>query len=324
MLKMKSCAVLIAFLLAGCDNNSNKNFTENSNANAEAKIDSKAQEDVSLIYESFEEGGWNAASPRGFTPGLNADLEKTFMFNQHQGKHAFKIESEIVREGRHAAKLIWRHENPQAYNGDKNKLDNVDRKAMFHGFKTEKVKGAEAWYGFSFYFPSEGTKDELNDWLFFQIHGSADKRLNEHSRNPPFSLTLTRDGLRGNWKWDPYELSPTRNGDGTEHFEIPGSKNDYLDRWVDFVLHVKVDYSDEKSGFIELWVDAKKVLNKHNVQFGYNDDKGIYPSWGMYFNGDLGVMKNDHFLYLDAIRMTDDVNAKYEHVAPVKAVTNIK
>jgi len=269
-----------------------------------------------IIAESFENGGWNAPSARGFTPGLKTDIPANFMFNQHQGDHAFKLENTIVRSGKHAAKLVWHHTNPAAYNGNKNKVDNVDRKAMFHGFKTREVMDAHAWYGFSFYFPSDGTADELNPWLFFQIHGSADKKLQEHSRNPPFSITMDKDGLHGSWKWDPDKLSKTRTGKGTEYYRIPGAKENYLDRWVDFVVHVKVDYSDAKTGIVEMWVDGKKVLNQHNTRFGYNDDKGIYPSWGMYFNSDLSVMKNDHYLYLDAIRTTDNPNATYEDVAP--------
>lgn len=289
---------------------------KNVTADTTTNNDQPTKRDISIISESFENGGWNAASPRGFTPGLNQNLQKNFMFNQLQGDHAFILEDKIVRDGKYAAKLVWKHKNPAAYNGKKDKIDNVDRKAMFHGFKTKKVMGAEAWYGFSLYFPSEGTKNEPNDWLFFQIHGSADKRLKEHSRNPPFSLTLDKKGMKGNWKWDPYELSPTRHGDGTKHFRIPGKKADYLDKWVDFVLHVKVDYSESKNGLLELWVDGKKVLNEHKIQFGYNDDKGIYPSWGLYFNGNLNVMKNDHYLYLDAMKMTDDENATYNDVAP--------
>lgn len=270
-----------------------------------------------VITESFEGGGWNAPHARGFTPGLKASLDKNFMFNQHQGEHAFVLEDEIVRNGKYSAKLLWHHENPASYNGKKDKIDNVDRKAMFHGFKTKEVMGAEAWYGFSFYFPSDGTENELNDWLFFQIHGSADKRLKEHSRNPPFSITMDKDGLHGSWKWDPDELSQTRTGKGTEYYRIPGAKSGYLDRWVDFVLRVKVDYSDAKTGLIELWVDGEKVLNEHDIQFGYNDDKGIYPSWGMYFNGDLSVMNHDHYLYLDEVRMTDAADATYDQVAPL-------
>lgn len=272
--------------------------------------------DIYKVNESFENGGWNAASPRGFTPGLDKSLPKEFMFNQLQGEHAFVLEDEIVRSGKYSAKLVWKHENPAAFNGNKKKLDNVDRKAMFHGFKTDKVMGAEAWFGFSFYFPSDGTQNELNSWLFFQIHGSADKKLKEASRNPPFSITLKKDGLVGSWKWDPDKLSTTRKGKGTKHFSIPGAKSEYLDRWVDFVLRMKVDYSSTKTGLLELWIDGKKVLSEHNIQVGYNDDKGIYPSWGMYFNGDLSVMKNDHYLYLDEIKMTTDPSATYEDVAP--------
>ena len=273
---------------------------------------------ITILYESFESGGWNAENPLGFTPGLKVDLEKKFMFNQHQGEHSFVLENSIVRDGKHSAKLVWHHQSPEVYNGDPKVLDNVDRKAMFHGYKSKKVMGAEAWYGFSFYFPREGTATEPNEWLFFQLHGSADKHLNEQSRNPPFSLTLTKDGLRGSWKWDPDEKSITRTGKGTQKYSIPGEKSAYLDRWVDFVLHVKVDYSDAKTGLLELWIDGKKVLNKHNIQIGYNDTKGIYPSWGMYFNGDLSVMKNDHYLYLDEIKMTYEVGANYEDVAPNK------
>lgn len=279
-------------------------------------VQQSGESKVSIVAESFENGGWNAAHARGFTPGLNPDLPKNFMFNQHQGDHAFVLEDTIVRDGKYSAKLVWHHTNPAAYNKNKDKIDNVDRKAMFHGYKTKKVMGAEAWYGFSFYFPKEGTKNEKNDWLFFQIHGSADKRLKEHSRNPPFSLTMDEQGMKGNWKWDANELSPTRTGDGTKHFRLPGKKSDYLDRWVDFVLRVKVDYSEAKTGFLELWLDGKKVLDEQNIQFGYNDDKGIYPSWGMYFNGNLSVMKNDHYLYLDAIKMSDDENATYADIAP--------
>jgi hypothetical protein len=301
MNNMKLPVVALTSILAGCTP---------TNINPQVEINGE------VITESFENGGWNAPHARGFTPGMNKDLPANFMFNQHQGEHSFVLDDEVVRSGNYSAKLVWHHENPAAYNGDENKVDNVDRKAMFHGFKTQKVMGAEAWYGFSFHFPSEGTQAEVNDWLFFQIHGSADKRLNEHSRNPPFSITMDEQGLRGSWKWDPDEKSITRTGKGTQAYRIAGEKSQYLDRWVDFVVHVKVDYSEAKTGLIELWIDGKKVLNEHNIQFGYNDDKGIYPSWGMYFNGDLSVMKHDHYLYLDEVRMTDASNASYEDVAP--------
>ncbi|CAM3971463.1 MULTISPECIES: heparin lyase I family protein [Pseudoalteromonas] len=320
MKKLALYAVSITILATGCANDIQ--LAKTATVVSEESTTSVSQKmppvvlDGKLIYESFENGGWNAPGARGFTPGLIESLPKNFMFNQHQGEHSFVLERKIVRGGKYAAKLVWHHENPAAYNGKEDKIDNVDRKAMFHGYKTKKVMGAHAWYGFSFYFPGEGTKNEDNHWLFFQIHGSADKRLKEHSRNPPFYISLDKNGLYGGYKWDPDEKSTTRKGKGTKNYRIPGAKSQYLDRWVDFVVHTKVDYSDAKTGVVELWVDGKKVLNEQNVQFGYNDDKGIYPSWGMYFNGDLSVMNHDHFLYLDEIRMTDEENANYKDVAP--------
>ena len=277
---------------------------------------SVSAEPVYKVDESFERKGWNAELPLGFVPGIDKTLPKNFMFNQLQGDHAFSLEDKIVRSGNYSAKLFWKHQNPAKYNGKKSVVDNVDRKAMFNGFKTDQVMGAEAWFGFSMYFPKDGTQNEANNWLFFQIHGSADKRLKEHSRNPPFSLTLKEDGMQGSWKWDPDEKSQTRTGKGTQYYNIPGPKSNYLDRWVDFVLRIKIDYSEAKTGILELWIDGKKVLNEHNIQIGYNDDKGIYPSWGMYFNGNLDVMKHDHYLFLDTIKMADFPGANYEHVAP--------
>ena len=318
MQKSKKLIFATTLVMTSCSYNSNliaSNPTQaKSTANSTAVVPVNINGEV--ITESFENGGWNAPHARGFTPGRDKTLPSNFMFNQHQGEHSFVLEDNVVRSGKYAAKLVWHHVNPAAYNGKPTKVDNVDRKAMFHGFKTKDVMGAEAWYGFSFYFPSEGTKTEPNDWLFFQIHGSADKRLKEHSRNPPFSITMDDQGLKGSWKWDPDEKSITRTGKGTEYYRIPGAKSNYLDRWVDFVVHVKVDYSEAKTGVVELWVDGKKVLNKHNIQFGYNDDNGIYPSWGMYFNGDLSVMQHDHYLYLDEVRMTDAPGATYQDVVP--------
>ncbi|GEA07988.1 hypothetical protein KUL42_27490 [Alteromonas sp. KUL42] len=77
--------------------------------------------DATLFHESFENGGWNAASPRGFTPGLDNSLAKNFMFNQLQTDSAFSLEQSIVRSGDYSAKLYWKHKTPASYNGDPQK-----------------------------------------------------------------------------------------------------------------------------------------------------------------------------------------------------------
>jgi len=266
--------------------------------------------------ESFEGQGWNAKDARGFTPGLKQSLNPEFAFNQLQGNHSFVIEKNIVRNGKYSAKLVWKHTNPAQYNGNVSKVDNVDRKAMFHGFKTSKVKGAHAWYGFSVYFPKEGTQEEDNPWLFFQIHSSQDHQYpTETGRNPPFSIRLNKNGFVGRWKWDPEKISDGKKTQGETPFVVPVKKEDYLDRWVDFVLHVRFDYSNEKNGIVELWIDGEKVIDEKNTRIGYNDDKGLYPSWGMYWNSDLSVMKHDHYLYMDELRNVNGT-ATYADVAP--------
>lgn len=264
-------------------------------------------------YESFEGRGWNARDPRGFTPGLRTSLRPTFMFNQLQGQHSFAIERNIVRSGQFSGRLSWRHDNPGQYNGDINVVDNTDRKAMFHGFKTSSVQGIDAWYGFSIYFPRDGTREESNDWLFFQLHASAD--AGEVGRIPPFAISLNRDGFSGGWRWDSRRISPGTRGEGEREYLIPARKVDYLDRWVDFVVHVRFDYSSARNGILEMWIDGERKLNQRNIQIGYNDENGIYPSWGTYFNDNLDVMNNDHYLYLDELRVVHG-RANYHDVVP--------
>ncbi|KMT67039.1 heparin lyase I family protein [Catenovulum maritimum] len=270
--------------------------------------------------ESFEGGGWNAGTIRDhlYSPGLDKSLPKNFRFVQFQGPHSFVAENTITRLGNYSAKLHWKHGDPGKWNGDVNKIDNEDRKAMFHG-KNVSSHSATAWYGFSIYFPSDEMVLTGNqNPLFFQLHGAPDTTPEgkEPGRQPPIALTVDSDSFNVGYGWDARKFNTNTAGQGRGMFNVPVNfSQDYQDRWVDFVLQVSANPL-EKKGYINLWIDGIQVLSESNLQIGYNDDKGLYPSWGWYQTGDNAYRTADAIMYMDEFRHVEAADADYYDVAP--------
>ncbi|WP_016957725.1 heparin lyase I family protein [Catenovulum agarivorans] len=268
------------------------------------------------VNESFEGGGWNAISTPGtYQPGLDTSLPKSFAFGQMQGPHSFFAEPTLTRFGNYSAKLHWVHGDPAKWNGDPKVLDNVDRKAMFHGRNASSIL-ATLWYGFSVYFPKDGTKLSGSEQaLFFQIHGAADRADGEPSRIPPLALNIATEGFNVGYSWDSAKLSTSTQGEGNESFNVAVDFADYQDRWVDVVIQVKTDPFEPK-GFIKIWFDGVQMVDRQNIQIGYNDDKGLYPSWGWYLWGSNSERSYDAILYMDELRQVEGADVSYYDAAP--------
>ncbi len=268
-----------------------------------------------LMDESFEGGGWNAGTifPDTYTPGRDTNLPKRFRFTQFQGPHAFEAETNIARLGNYSAKLHWRHDNPGQWNGDPNKIVNNDRKAMFHG-RTASGHTATTWYGFSVYFPSNGvTITDSQNPLIFQLHGSPDK--GEPGRQPPIAVTVDKDALNVGYGWDAREFNTNTAGQGRGKFSVPMKFSENQDRWIDIVLQVSTNPLEPK-GFVKLWVDGIQVLHEQDLQIGYNDGRGMYPSWGWYQIGNNVNRITDATMYMDEFRHAESADAGYYDVAP--------
>ncbi len=268
------------------------------------------------LYETFAGGGWNAGN-NSFSehrPGLNESLPPNFKFHQMQGPHSFKAETNIVRVGKYSAKLHWMHDDPGQWNFSPKKIDNPDRKAMFHGPNASNHL-ATVWYGFSAYFPAGSTMlNEGQEALFFQIHGARDGK-NEPNRVPPVALNISSKGFTYSHSWDASKYSKSTGGEGQLKYDLPAKLSDYQDRWVDFVLQVRTDPYKE-DGFLKIWMDGKLMVDRTNIKVGYNDDKGFYPSFGWYLWGSNAFREHDMIMYLDEIRQVEGPDANYYDVAP--------
>ena len=258
-----------------------------------------------MMQEGFEGGGWNAGNSdfSEHKPGLDKTLEPSFKFHQMQGPHSFAADTKVVRAGQYSAKLLWKHDKPGQWNFSADKIDNPDRKAMFHGPNVSHHL-AEALYEFSVYFPSKSTQlSSGQEALFFQIHGARDGK-SEPNRVPPVALNITANGLSYSHSWDAAKVSTSSGGEGQKKYHLSANLADYQDRWLDVTIHLKTNPYEEK-GFLKIWLDGKQMVNLTNVTIGYNDTKGFYPSYGWYLWGKNAFRDQDMTMYLDEIRQIE-------------------
>ncbi|GEM_PF-6669655 len=94
------------------------------------------------------------------------------------------------------------------------------------------------------------------------------------------------------------------------------SKPYQLNQWYDFVLHYK--YTLNNTGFIEIWLDGNKIVDKHNTPTVYKFDlcgeprvPRQYQKIGMYY----GTGNQGGEILYDAFRIGNE-NSNYEEVAP--------
>ncbi len=268
-----------------------------------------------LFGEGFESGCWDVTNPGPDHESKCPGRGSLWKHAQLQGPHAICFVNDTVRSGIYAVRFKWLHGNPAGWDSDPERVSNTEKKAMLHAPGVKHNAGSERWYGFSMYFPSLGMKKDRYRRLVFQLHATPDHDLDEPWRQPPAAMNLSNEGLTADWTWDSVKVSPGNENimRNRTSIEIPGTWEDFIDRWVDFVWHVKVDVSSEMKGFVEIWVDGEKVADYHGIRFGYNDEIGLYPSYGLYWYQGKGEF--DHWIYVDEIRIGDE-SCSYADVAP--------
>ena len=134
--------------------------------------------------------------------------------------------------------------------------------------------GSEYWIGFAVFLPSAWQKDPSGTEILWQLHGRPDS--GESWRNPPMSLSTDGEYWFFTRKWSSLKLIKTKSDRMTSRTVLGRVEKD---KWVEFVFHIKISYSDD--GLIEIWVNGekRKAMRGGNT---YNDDVGPYMKFGIY------------------------------------------
>lgn len=163
-----------------------------------------------------------------------------------------RIVGDPVRQGQYAVRVtVKQGDNPISSSGNRNELvyNAIDR------------EGSEYYYKWSTMFAN----DYPSDWrwqVFTQWHS-----LSDTGGSPPIEFDvygeniILMSGPAENVLWS----APLKRG-----------------RWHDFIFHVKWSTSSSV-GFVELYYDGNKVLNKTHVATGHN----VYLKQGLYRSADI-------------------------------------
>ncbi len=169
--------------------------------------------------------------------------------------------------------------------------------SAYHLFKA-KMRQAY-WYGFSMYIPKDlpthNNRLVLGQWHAIRDPGEVYRSpvLSQRYQNGLFRVTVCHGPVKI------YTKNPCKK------IVIYKDKNYTRGVWHDFIYHVRWSYQDD--GFVELWIDGKKVTD-YRGPTNYNDDTGPYFKYGIYRND----TKETYVVYFDEYRRGNS----YEEVDP--------
>ncbi|WP_127501034.1 polysaccharide lyase [Actinoplanes solisilvae] len=146
-------------------------------------------------------------------------------------------------------------------------------------------RGAERWYAFSFYLPSDWARDRTPEILAqFHQHYQLDGE-------PPLAIAISD----GEW-----ELQTARDG----HSDVTRVGAYRTGAWTDWLVHAR--WTPDRTGILQIWRDGKPVPGFGNRRGPntYRSKYGIYLKVGLYkWAWSSGT--NRRVMYLDELRIAD-------------------
>jgi hypothetical protein len=271
-----------------------------------------------LVFEdTFESGVWHAEKFSGKSGGSGPAGVK-WKQSQMQGDYSGRVTTvgepgePAPRSGRHAMRFEWRTDG--VAKDAQGHIDNNLKKAHLNGFHAEGLR--DQWYGFSIYFPKDGMAADSFPEVIAQWHELPDFAEGETWRNPPVDLGYAKGRLHFSWKADPARVTKNSRILKSETIDLGAPP---LDRWVDFVIHIKFDPFGH--GLVQGWMtvdgERRTFLDRQNVAIGYNDANNPYFCIGIYKYGVKPPYSDfpRRVIYFDEIRI-GDAQATYADVAP--------
>lgn len=189
--------------------------------------------------------------------------------------------------------------------------------------KPKHGEGTDYYYAWSFLIPDneEHEDSEVKDNIIAQWHEDVRDDWKLGKVSPPFFLTYkndptTKDNERelGIMYGERYE---DKNEKSTgKYYSFRADEKIRKGEWTDVVMHIKWSTKNEE-GFLELWINGKKVKHKGEDKFYsaniYEDKSGkVHPNYLKIGQYRLG-QKNTQIIYLDDFRIGntfDEVNTR--------------
>lgn len=180
--------------------------------------------------------------------------------------------------------------------------------------------GEEFWIGFSIYIEEHPT-----GFRIISQHHSTPHLLPGGGGSADWSCTAGPNSFIVLAKEDNFLIRTSTNSNnvntvppiGSASWGLQEVSRPYqLNQWYDFVLHYK--YALDNTGFMEIWLDGEKIVDKHNTPTVYKYDlcgepraNRQYQKIGMYY----GTGNQGGKILYDAFRIGKE-NSSYEDVVP--------
>jgi hypothetical protein len=191
-------------------------------------------------------------------------------------------------------------------------LPTGSKRVELNWFPPEPVH-AERWYGYSVFIPVgykyDSDVDTINQW-----HEVPDWSRGESWRSPPMGFGLVNHHYEFITRWDSRPVNTMADSwipKGPEGGRVDynfGAATEGV--WTDWVFHVQWSYKSD--GFIQVWRDGDKVLDRTGPNT-YNDLQGNYFKFGIYNHSIESPV--DKKLFFDEVRIGDGT-ATYADIAP--------
>ena len=111
--------------------------------------------------------------------------------------------------------------------------------------------GTEEWFGWNYRFGDDYKIDEINDWLFFQVHNSI------NGTSPQVKLYVAHGHSKNSDHAG--EIVITNNGNYPDYNKtgiVPVAGDSF-----DIVIHVI--WGDDSNGLLQVWINGEKLYDKH-------------------------------------------------------------
>ncbi len=196
----------------------------------------------------------------------------------------------------------------------------TESKVLLDAKRFEFKKGEEYWVGLSVFIPADWNMNYGNNYsngIVWQFH-------DYHWLDSTWRSTLPLTAMHSSSGWIIRNHSWLRGNDAGNYTGFSKTVPYRLGAWNDFVMNVKFSGNispNDENGFLKVWVNGEKVLDRVGQNYFGEQTMGPYMHFGLYNWGwrlehkDNWVGPFERMLWHDEVRI-GDASSSYAEVVP--------